>query len=381
MANRPALHHVQSIVIKIGSGVLVRDGTRFDRGTFCRIVEIVAGLVESGRQVAIVSSGAVALGRGRMGQEKPDRQRSLPKLQALAAIGQSILMQHYENELAHYNLCCGQILLTRQDTDNRTRYLNARRTLRTLWDLGAVPIINENDTITTDEIRLGDNDNLAARVATLLQVDLLAIYSDVDAIFEQNPKLNPDARPIDTIDAHAPHLDHVASDTATSVGTGGMLTKIEAARIAAKRGIPTLITSGKDPNALLRALKGSRDGTLLLPSNSPHSSRKAWIAALKAQGRLICDPGAVGAVRDQGRSLLPSGVTDVQGKFDEGEALELCTADGQVFAHGLAAYPASDMRRIAGVQSSNIESILGYHASDALIHRDDLVLSEPHKPT
>ena len=191
MKTREELAQARQLVIKIGSGVLVRDGVRFDRGTFCRIVELIAGMLESGYQIALVSSGAVALGRGRLRQAKPDRERSLPLLQGLAAVGQTILMQHYDSEFAHYQRTCGQVLLTREDTDDRARYLNSRRTLRTLQQLGVIPIINENDTITTDEIRLGDNDQLAARVACLLDADLLVIFSDVDGFYTGDPNRDP----------------------------------------------------------------------------------------------------------------------------------------------------------------------------------------------
>ncbi|MDX9719534.1 MAG: glutamate 5-kinase [Myxococcota bacterium] len=370
---------VESLVIKVGSGVLVRDGVRFDRGTFCRLVETLAALVEKGYKLTLVSSGAVALGRGKLHEAKPDRRKSLPKLQALAAVGQTTLMQLYDSEFAHYGLHCGQILLTREDTDNRTRYLNARRTLRTLWALGTVPIINENDSIATEEIRLGDNDMLAARVACMLAADLLVIFSDVDAVYSSNPKTDPAAQRFDMIAAMDPRLDAVAapSQDKKGVGTGGMFTKLEAARVAARRGIPSLIMSGKQPNRLVDALSGDEVGTLLLAQDSPQSSRKVWIDSLKLHGRLYCDEGAVMAVIVHGKSLLPSGVSKVEGRFDEGDAIELCDPAGNVFGRGLALYPAADLRQIAGEQSSRIEDVLGYHVSDAVVHRDDMVFSNP----
>ncbi len=379
---RPPLDNTKRIVIKIGSGVLVRRGTRFDRGTFCRIVEQVAHLVESGLQVALVSSGAVALGLGRVGGERPDRHRELPRLQAMAAIGQTTLMQVYDTEFYHYDLRCGQILLTREDLDNRTRYLNARQTLRALWELGAVPIINENDTIATEEIQFGDNDQLAARVACLVSADLLFILSDVDALYTCDPRLDPAAHRIALVHATDPQLDDYVSDTTrrlSGVGTGGMTTKLEAARIAGRRGIPTIILSGKHPERIHAALQGEDIGTMLIPAQTQQTSRKAWIDSLRVRGQVRCDKGAVDAIRNHGKSLLPSGIVQVEGRFVEGDAIELCDANGKPFARGLAIYPAVDVLRIYGVQSGSIENILGYRLSDAIVHRDDLViLSDPY---
>lgn len=378
--HRAGLSGARRLVIKIGSGVLVRGGVRFDRGTFCRVVEQVAALVESGRHVAVVSSGAVALGRGRLGGlAKPDRQRSLPLLQAMAAVGQTTLMQLYDTELSHYGLRCGQLLLTRDDLDDRGRYLNARHTLRALWELGAVPVINENDTVATDEIRVGDNDGLAARVASLIEADLLVILSDIDALYTANPRVDPEARPYDVVAAEDPALDACVSDTHDArggVGTGGMVTKLEAARIAARRAIPTLVMLGKAPERLPAALAGEQVGTLFVPSVARRKSgRKAWIGTLRTHGRVLCDAGAERAVRERGTSLLPSGVVAVEGRFEAGEAVALCSAEsGQEFARGLVAYRAADVERIAGARSAQIESLLGYHVADEVVHRDDLLL-------
>ena len=372
---RPEMSDVKTLVLKVGSGVLVRDGVHLDRGTFCRLVEQITHLMEAGIQVALVSSGAVALGRGRMGVERPDRQ-SLPKLQALAAIGQTALMQLYDSEFAHYQRRCGQVLLTRDDLDDRTRYHNARRTLRAIWGLGALPIINENDTISTDEIRFGDNDHLAARVACLLEADLLVILSDVEGVFTADPSLNPDAKRIERVIASDQSLDGFVSDTKDQlegVGTGGMVTKIGAARIAALRGIPTVIMSGKLPERLPELMTGASVGTYLVPASSRQSSRRSWVQSLKVRGRLHCDEGAAEALKRRGKSLLPSGLVEIEGRFDEGEAVEICTIEGTAFAKGLATYPAAALRRIKGVQSNQIGTILGYHTSDVVVHRDDMV--------
>lgn len=375
---RQQLTQAHSVVIKIGSGVLVREGTRFDRGTFCRLVEQLAALATSGRRLTIVSSGAVALGRGRLGHtERPDRERNLARLQALAAVGQSSLMQLYESELAHYALLCGQVLLTRSDLDNRTRYLNARHTLRELALLNVIPIINENDTVTVDELRFGDNDALAARVACLLEADLLVILSDVDAVYTANPRLHPNALPIREIASNDPTLEAVAGGTTDhhGVGTGGMITKLEAARIAARLNIPTVITSGKATHDIPRVFAGHDDvGTLIIPAGERQSGRKAWIETLLPLGRLYCDEGAVAALTQRGKSLLPSGLTRVEGDFREGDPVDLCDLHGGPFARGLAAYNHQDMSRIVGAQSEDIVDILGFCTTKAAIHRDDMVL-------
>jgi glutamate 5-kinase len=375
---RQDLPQAKSIVVKIGSGVLVRDGVQLDRGTFCRLVEQIAGLITLGYTVTVVSSGAVALGRSKLNVPKPDRASALPRLQALAAVGQTRLMQLYETEFEHYGLRVGQVLFNRDDLDNRTRYLNARRTLRELNKMGCIPIINENDTVTNDEIRFGDNDHLAARVASLLDVDLFIILSDIDALYTANPRVNPDATPIDTIAAEDPSLLEMATDThdlGSGVGTGGMITKIRAAQIAARTQIPTIITSGKHPERLPLLLSGAAGiGTLLTPPDTRQPGRKVWLERLRPHGSLRCDEGACLAVRDRGKSLLPGGIITVDGNFIEGDAVEITDAEGVPFAIGLAAYPAADLRRIAGHHTDDIHNILGYRTTAAAIHRNDMVL-------
>ena len=372
---RQMLGRSRFVVLKIGSAVLTRSSDKsLDRGVFCRIVEMVAKLRASGRDVVIVTSGAVALGRGVIGCERPDRQKSLPMLQALAAIGQSLLMGDYERELGYYNLRCAQLLLTRADLEDRTRYTNAQRTLETLIKMGVVPIINENDAVTCAQIRFGDNDTLSARVAVLCKADLLILMSDIDAMYTGNPKTNPDAERIDTIDAFDPRLEEYAQDSSGDVGTGGMITKIAAARMAARMGIATLILEGKRPKLVPQAIDGAKVGTLLYSSEHCQTSHKAWLESLSTKGRIVCDDGARRAITTQGSSLLPKGILSIDGHFDEGEAVELADPDGHVFAKGLPQYADSDIRRIAGHHSDEIESILGIHVSDAVVHRNDLVL-------
>lgn len=373
--HRSALGQVHRIVIKIGSAVLTRaEDKSLDRGVFCRLIEIVASLRQSGHDVLIVTSGAVALGRSLVGCERPDRKSSLPTLQALAAIGQSKLMDHYERELQYYGLNCGQILLTRDDLEDRTRFSNARRSVETLLEMGVIPIFNENDAITYDQIRFGDNDTLAARVAVLSRADLLAILSDIDAVYTGNPKVDSSARRIESIEAFDPNLDNWAGDSSSDVGTGGMTTKISAARMAAKMGIPTLIVQGKRPKYLLRALEGKDVGTLLYPQEQKQTLHKVWLTSLLARGRIFCDEGARQAIIFQGKSLLPRGITGVEGRFLEGDPVDLVSSDGLIFAKGLAVYNSDDIRRIAGHHSHEIDDILGYHLADVIVHRDDLVL-------
>lgn len=372
---RTSLKNSRRIVLKVGSAVLTRSSDKaLDRGVFCRLIETVAKLKADNRDVIIVTSGAVALGRSVMSCDRPDRRKSLPTLQALAAIGQSLLMDYYETELRHYGLRTAQILLTRADLEDRTRFSNARRAMEALLEMGVIPVINENDAVTCEQIRFGDNDTLSARVAVLSQADLLIIMSDIDAVYTGDPKTDPEAERIEAMDAFDSRLDAYAGDSLGDVGTGGMITKISAARMAAKMGISTLIMQGKRPKYVIKALEGSPIGTLLFASEQKHNLHKVWLESLKVRGRILCDAGACEAIARHSRSLLPRGVVGVEGKFSVGEAVELATADGRVFAKGLTHYDDTDIRKIAGHHSSEIESILGVHISDVIVRRDDLVI-------
>ena len=374
-SHRNEIAQSHRIVLKIGSAVLTNASDKsLDRGVFCRLIEMIAKLRQQGRDVIIVTSGAIALGRSLINCERPDREKSLPTLQALAAIGQSLLMDYYEQELRYYGLRCGQLLLTRADLEDRTRFNNARRSIEALLEMGVIPVINENDAVTCDEIRFGDNDTLSARVAVLSKADLLIIMSDIDAVYTGNPKLDPNAKRIESIDAFDPNLDLYAGDSLGDVGTGGMKTKISAARMAAKMGISTLILQGKRPKFVLQVLEGKDHGTLLYASEHKQTLHKTWLESLLVKGTILCDDGACQAIISQGKSLLPKGVIGVNGKFSEGEAVELAGSDGKVFAKGIALYDDNDIRKIAGHHSSEIDDILGIHISDAIVHRDDLVL-------
>ena len=374
---RMQLSQAKRIVIKIGSAVLTRTAdTSLDRGVFCRLIEMIAKLRNDGREVIIVTSGAIALGRSLVGCERPDRKKSLPTLQALAAIGQSLLMDYYERELRYYNLRCAQLLLTRADLEDRTRFSNAQRAVEALLKMGAVPIINENDAVTCAEIRFGDNDTLAARVAILSKADLLIIMSDTDAVYTGNPRTDRSAVRIESMDALDPRLDEFAGDSTSDVGTGGMTTKVSAARMAAKMGIHTLILYGKQPKLVSQAIEGQDAGTLLYTTEQRQNLHKVWLMSLMVRGKIRCDEGAQIAIQNQGKSLLPKGITGVEGHFQEGEAVELISPDGTVFAKGLTTYDDNDIRKIAGHHSDEIEQILGFYVSDVIVHRDDLVLVE-----
>ncbi len=372
---RQMLAGAHRIVLKIGSAVLTKATDKtLDRGVFCRLIEMVSKLRKEGRDVIIVTSGAVALGRSLTGCERPDREKSLPTLQALAALGQSLLMDYYQQELRYYGFNCGQLLLTRADLEDRNRFQNARRSIEALIEMGVIPVINENDAVSCDQIRFGDNDTLSARVAVLTKADLLIIMSDIDAVYTGNPKTDPDAVRIESINAFDEKLDLYAGDSTGDVGTGGMITKISAARMAAKMGISTLILQGKRPKFVLQALEGRDIGTLLYASEQSQTLHKVWLTSLLVKGRICCDDGACNAIASQGKSLLPKGILGVDGHFFEGEAVELINSDGNVFAKGLVLYGDEDIRRIAGHHSSEIESILGFHIADVIVHRDDLVL-------
>ena len=364
-------------VVKVGSSVLVGEaGDVLDRRAFCALVEALAKLVRAGRRVVLVSSGAVAVGRRKRGVEKPIGGESLAVKQALAAIGQPLLMHHYAVEFGFYGVQVAQVLLGRQDLSERSRTLNARRTLRALSELGPiVPIINENDTVATDELKFGDNDHLAALVAQTLDADALIILSDVDAVYTADPRRDPTAERIAVAYADDPAMLAVAGPAdALGAGTGGMASKLRAAAIAGARGVPTVIAPGRDPDALARLASGDAVGTLLVPLGASLSARKAWIAhGALSGGVLHVDAGACKAIQSEGRSLFPRGIVRVEGQFGEGDAVAIA-CDDSVFAHGLVAYGAADLSRIVGARSGEIAAILGYSQGDAAIHRDDLVL-------
>jgi glutamate 5-kinase len=371
--SRDKLPATRRWVVKIGSALLTADGKGLAREALSSWVEQMASLVLSGNQLVLVSSGAVAEGMSRMGWQQ--RPTTLHELQAAAAIGQMGLIRAYETCFQKRGLHTAQVLLTHDDLTNRVRYLNARSTLRTLIQLGVVPVVNENDTVANDELRFGDNDTLAAMVANLVEADLLVLLTDQNGLYDADPRFNPQARLITESRVDNLLLDEVAGDSASGLGRGGMQTKVRAARLAARSGTATIIAPGKGEEVLTRIAQGESLGTLLLPTQGPEASRKRWLAGhMKVRGRLVLDQGAVRVLRESGKSLLAVGVKQVSGYFSRGEVVSCVDERGIEVARGLVNYGAADAARIAGMPSSQINQILGYIDEEELIHRDNLVL-------
>ncbi|MEN8180197.1 MAG: glutamate 5-kinase [Pseudomonadota bacterium] len=373
MISRQTIRNARRWVIKIGSALLTSNGKGLSREALSPWVEQMAALRKAGHEVVLVSSGAVAEGMSRMGWDR--RPHNLNDLQAAAAIGQMGLIHAYEACFQKHGLHTAQILLTRDDLADRSRYLNARSTLRTLLSLGVVPVVNENDTVATEELRFGDNDTLAALVSNLIEADLLVLLTDQDGLFDADPRFNAKAELIQETRVDNPQLDAVAGGSASGLGLGGMVTKVRAARLAARSGTGTVIASGKRGNVLDSISLGEGIGTLLVPVQETQAARKRWLAGqLQVRGSLTLDDGAVRVLREKGSSLLAVGVVDISGEFTRGEAVVCLDTSGCEVARGLANYGAQETRRILGQPSSRIEPILGYVDEQELIHRDNLVL-------
>ncbi|RLJ18093.1 glutamate 5-kinase [bacterium endosymbiont of Escarpia laminata] len=373
MISRDSIPTTKRWVIKIGSALLTSGGKGLSQETLSPWVEQMAQLRQAGHEIVLVSSGAVAEGMSRMGWRR--RPHNLNELQAAAAIGQMGLIRAYETCFQKHGLHTAQVLLTRDDLADRPRYLNARSTLRTLVELGVVPVVNENDTVATEELRFGDNDTLAALVANLIEADLLLLLTDQEGLFDVDPRFNPKATLINETRVDNPQLDEVAGGSASGLGLGGMVTKVRAARLAARSGTGTIIAPGARPGVLADIAQGKEIGTLLKPVQEPQAARKRWLAGqLQARGHLTLDDGAVRVLQEQGSSLLAVGVTDVSGEFARGEAVVCLDSSGCEVARGLANYNAQEAQRIMGQPSSRIEEILGYVDEAELIHRDNLVL-------
>ncbi len=363
----------KTLVVKVGSSLVTDEGRGLDAAAIARWAAQIARLRELGRRTILVSSGAIAEGMQRLRWTR--RPRAMHELQAAAAVGQMGLVQGYESCFREHGLHTAQVLLTHADMADRQRYLNARSTLRTLLALGVIPVINENDTVVTDEIKFGDNDTLAALVTNLVEADALIILTDQAGLYEVDPRKHADAKLVQQAEAADPRLEAMAGGTGTALARGGMLTKVLAARRAARSGAHTVIASGREPDVLVRLAQGERIGTLLTAQTVPLAARKQWLADhLTVSGQLRLDAGAVKALMRDGKSLLPVGVTEVGGEFQRGEVVVCVDPDGREVARGLANYSAEETRRIMRRPSSEIETILGYVDEPELIHRDNLVL-------
>ena len=373
MDARRALIRARRVVVKVGSGLVTTPGEGPSSETIGRLAGDLAALVQDKREVALVSSGAIATGVARLGLK--GRPQSIPEKQAAAAVGQSALMWEYEQAFKKHGIPVGQVLLTGQDISDRSRYLNARNTLLALLEFGVLPVINENDTVAVDEIKVGDNDNLAALVAHLIDADLLVLLTDVDGLYTGNPRQDPSARRLETVEAITDQIQRMVYDASARVSVGGMATKLQAGQKASASGIPMVIASGREAGLLPRLLKGEPIGTYFQPRDDRLAARKRWIAyAVPPQGRLAVDAGAKKALTERGKSLLPSGVVAVDGQFRAGEVVALTLGDEPEFARGLVSYDADEVRLILGAKTADIARRLGYEGVDEVVHRDNLVI-------
>ena len=370
---RTKIRNARRLVVKVGSALVTNNGAGLDKDALDAWARQIAALRAEGREVALVSSGAIAAGIQRLGWTK--RPHEMNKLQAAAAVGQMGLVEAYEKAFTRHGLHTAQILLTHEDLADRTRYLNARSTLTTLLQLGVVPIINENDTVVTDEIKFGDNDTLGALVANLIEADLLVILTDQKGLFDADPRKNPQAQLVQVARAGDPALEAMAGGAGSTIGTGGMLTKVLAARRAAGSGASTVIAWGREPDALLRLMRGEVIGTALIATTPKMQARKQWMKDhLKLHGSVLVDAGAVAKLKNEGKSLLPIGMTEVRGEFRRGEVIAICSPEGQEIARGLANYASHEARQLCRHPSSEITAILGYAAEPEFVHRDNLVM-------
>ncbi|SFM60693.1 glutamate 5-kinase [Marinobacter zhejiangensis] len=373
MSERSQLSQARRLVVKIGSALLTNDGQGLDVDALGRWVDQISALIAAGVEVVVVSSGSVAEGMSRLGWRS--RPEQLHELQAAAAVGQMGLVQTWQDQFRRHGRHAAQILLTHDDLSDRKRYLNARSTLRTLLDYGVIPIVNENDTVVTDEIRFGDNDTLGALVANLIEADGLIILTDQLGLFDQDPRKNPDASLVLERKAGDPELDVMAAGGAGVLGRGGMLTKVRAARLAARSGAFTVIVGGRIEGVVSRLVGGELLGTLLLPEQGRIAARKQWLAShLKTRGVLTLDAGAVKVLCRGGRSLLPVGVKGVSGQFRRGEMVSCVDEGGREVARGLVNYGSDEARAIAGRSSDRIQELLGYISDEEIIHRDNMVI-------
>jgi len=367
------LEKARRIVVKVGSSILasVEKGLHYE--VFSHLTKEISDLKRQGYEIVLVSSGAIAAGMEKLGYKT--RPQAITQKQATAAVGQTRLMNIYENYFSRFQQMVAQVLLTHDDLSHRRRFLNARNTLLTLLELGIIPIVNENDTVVVDEIKFGDNDNLSALITNLIGADLLIILTDIEGLCDSDPRVNPNARCIPLVEDTDVDMGGIVGETKSEMSVGGMISKVKAARKASRFGIPTVVARGTKEGVLHQILKGKEIGTLILPKREALSSRKHWIAFNpKPKGDVIVDDGAKKAIVQRGKSLLPSGVVKIKGSFDRGDLVTCLGPRGKEFARGLVNYSAPELEKIKGLRSDQIESTLGYKYSDEVIHRDDLVV-------
>ncbi len=362
----------QTIVVKLGTSTLTGGTARLSRPHMLELIRQVMMLQREKHRIVLVSSGAMAAGRELLAD--PDLPNHLPAKQMLCAVGQGYLMQVYSTLFGLYDVHIGQVLLTHDDFSHRTRYLNARNTLSTLLDYGIVPIVNENDTVAVEEIKVGDNDNLSAQIAALLDADLLILLTDQEGLYDRNPHLHPDARLIPEVRDIDEHIWKLAGGTTNHLGTGGMVTKLQAAQLAVRSGTRTVIAHGRLPDVLLRVVQGERVGTTFLPASNHLESRKRWLLAERPQGTLQVDEGAARVLRENGASLLPVGVRAVQGDFERGAIVRIVDSGQRSLAQGLTNYTSLELAQLCGRRSQEIIEVLGYTYGDEAVHRDNMVI-------
>ena len=372
--DRATLKDVKRIVIKVGSSTITYGNGKRNFSRIDRLAREIADLANQGKEIILVSSGAVAVGVDRLGlAAKP---KTIPGKQAAAAVGQGVLMHTYEKIFAEYGQIVAQVLLTRMDSVDRHRYTNSRNTFLALLEHKVIPIVNENDVVAIDELKIGDNDNLSALVAGIVDADLLIILSDIDGLYTANPQNDPNAQLVPEVTDITPEIEASAGDAGSKVGTGGMFTKIQAAKMATSSGINMVIASGEEKDAISRILEGEEIGTLFVSRENRLQFRKRWLAfGARIAGKIVVDDGCAKAVRKAGGcSILPAGITDVEGEFEAGNTISVVNKTGHELARGLANYSSEELDMIKGAKTSEIENILGHKHFDEVIHRDDLVI-------
>lgn len=361
------------VVVKVGTSSVAHATGKPNLFKIESLVRQLADLYNMGKEIILVTSGAIGTGAGKLGL--PGRPRTIPEKQAAAAVGQGVLMHIYEKLFAEYGVTVGQVLLTREDFSDRKRFLNARNSLHAMLQFGVIPVINENDTVAVDEIKLGDNDNLSALVATLIDAELLILLSDIDGLFTADPRKEKSARLIRDVTEMTPEIEALSGGAGSKLGTGGMATKIQAARIAMHSGTVTVITNMEEKDIIRRVIEGETVGTVFWPCTNKMENKKRWIAfSSSICGKIVVDEGAARALVKQGKSLLPSGITSVEGPFDIGNTVVIAGPDGTEIARGIVSYSSEDIERIKGAQTRDIARILGHKDYDEVVHRNNLAL-------